>query len=169
MQQLGRYTTKWLLIFAAIFAAMNVYSAAQPAAFTAGMKAYRSGDYKTAQRYLSKSAAKGHAESQYRLGKIYEKGFLGKPDNAKMVRWYRKAADNGHVKSQFKIGSGYAQGVGGLPQDPKKAEAYMLKSAKAGYSKAMKTLGKLYKKGKYGFPRDKNKARYWTKKYEKSK
>lgn len=169
MQQLGKYATKWLIIFAAIFATVSVCSAGQPAAFTSGMKAYRSGDYKTAQRYLSKSAAKGHAESQYRLGKIYEKGFLGKPDHAKMSHWYKKAANNNHAKAQYKMGSGYAQGVGGLPKDPKKAEMYLLKSANNGYSRAMKTLGKAYKKGKFGFPRDKKKGKYWTRKYEKTK
>ena len=169
MQHIGKHIAKGLLVLATVFVSANIALAGHPAAFNAGMKAYRAGDYKTAQRHLSKSAAGGHTESQYRLGKIYEKGFLGQPDHAKMSRWYQKAADNGHAKAQYKMGSGYAQGVGGLPKDPKKAEAYLLKSANAGYSRAMKTLGKAYKKGKFGFPRDKKKARYWTKKYEKTK
>jgi TPR repeat protein len=47
------------------------------------------------------AAIMGHAESQYRLGLLYEYGSYGfQQDEDKAIKWYFKAADHGHSNAK---------------------------------------------------------------------
>ncbi len=61
-----------------------------------GIDAYNYRDYKTAFTILEPFAKQGHADAQFHLGLMYNKG-KGVPQNsAKALKWARKAARQGH-------------------------------------------------------------------------
>ena len=64
--------------------------------YSKGQKCEESNDYVNAAGWYRKAAQKGHADSQYRLGFLYELG-LGVPKNYKeALLWYEKAANQGN-------------------------------------------------------------------------
>jgi len=86
------------------------------AGYEEGLSAYRNGDYRTAHAEWQVAAEQGHAESQYRLGAMYEAG-AGVPSNfLEASKWYRKAARQGHTSAQHMVGLTYAYGLG-VPRD----------------------------------------------------
>ncbi|EQD66988.1 Sel1 domain protein repeat-containing protein, partial [mine drainage metagenome] len=71
--------------------------AGQPDTLSAGMAAYRSGEYATALADFRAAAGKGVAEAQFGLGLMYDKGH-GVPQNyAEALKWYRRAAQQGYA------------------------------------------------------------------------
>ncbi len=134
-----------------------------------GVQAFEQKNYRLALRLLTPVARNGNVDAQYRVGRIYEKGYIGRRDNAKMVYWYRLAAAGNHGKAQYKLAVGYARGLAGLRRDEKRGAQYLIRSANNGYRRAMKVLARAYKAGKYGLPRDKGKARHWSRRYEQTK
>ncbi len=88
--------------------------------FEAGVKAYKRGDYATALREFKPLAEQGHAEAEFRLGVMYEKGIGVPRDYVQAVKWYRKAADQGLAEAQQRLGFMYAAGKG-VPKDQAKA------------------------------------------------
>ena len=83
---------------------------------TAGMQAFRKGDYQTAYREWKAAANQGQAEAQYNLGLLYLKGLGVAKDPAEAFRWLRLAADQGQANAQFQVGMMREKGVG-VPQD----------------------------------------------------
>ena len=64
--------------------------------YNKGQKCEESKDYANAANWYRKAALNGHAESQYRLGFLYELG-LGVPKSRSVAfSWYDKAAKQGH-------------------------------------------------------------------------
>ena len=64
--------------------------------YSKGQKCEESNDYVNAAGWYRKAALNGHADSQYRLGFLYELG-LGVPKNYKeALSWYEKAANQGN-------------------------------------------------------------------------
>ena len=49
-----------------------------------GVQAFEQKNYRLALRLLTPVARNGNVDAQYRVGRIYEKGYLGQRDNAKM-------------------------------------------------------------------------------------
>jgi hypothetical protein len=104
----------------------------------------------TAELY-QKAADQGHAEAQYNLGMLYERG-----DGVPMVlsvatELYQKAADQGHVEAQFHLGWLY-EGVKGVPMDLGKSVELYQKAADQGHAKAQIRLGGLYQVKRSGVP-----------------
>jgi TPR repeat protein len=58
-------------------------------------------------------AEKGDAQSQYDLGRAFDKGSLGVVKNeAEAVKWWRKAAEQNYAPAQCSLGLCYAYGQG---------------------------------------------------------
>ncbi len=82
--------------------------------FEDASKAYKRGEYATAVRLWRPLAERGHAETQFALGIMYQLG-LGMPqDWAKAAKWYRKAAEQGHASAPSYLGLMYDMGQGVL-------------------------------------------------------
>ena len=60
-----------------------------------------------------KAARSGDVEAAYDLGKMYEFGLAGAPqDDVRSLQWYRQAADKGHRAAQFQMSVAYYLGNG---------------------------------------------------------
>ena len=58
----------------------------------------------TAIKYVICAAEQGHANAQFYLGDVYDKG-KGVPINDKeAAKWYTLAAEQGHMEAQFCLG-----------------------------------------------------------------
>lgn len=84
--------------------------------FDAGMAAIERGDYGAALRELRPLAEQGHAQAQYKLGRMYRAGVGVPRDAAEAARWTRRAAEQGDALAQYDLGIMYATGQG-LAQD----------------------------------------------------
>jgi uncharacterized protein len=60
-------------------------------------------DYAEAVRLYSLAAAQGHANAQYSLGYMFEKGKGVAQDRAEAIRWYRLAAEQGDEEAQQRL------------------------------------------------------------------
>lgn len=68
-----------------------------------GMEEAEQGNYGNAFKWLARAAAANHAEAQYYLAIMYERG-LGMDKNVDEAhRWHQRAADNGFAKAQKRI------------------------------------------------------------------
>jgi len=81
------------VFFISIFLSTPVL--AQP--FMEGWIALEKGEYAKALKLLRKPANKGDAQSQFFLGKMYDKGYGVTENDRTAIKWYRKAADQGHT------------------------------------------------------------------------
>jgi TPR repeat protein len=61
---------------------------------------------------VSARAAKGDAESQYKLGKMYAEGVGVSIDNAKSTQAFESAAEQGHAKAEYNLGLRHYEGIG---------------------------------------------------------
>jgi len=59
-------------------------------------------DYQQAAEWFSKSAEQGHADAQYNLGELYNKGRGVKKNKKIAQKWYKAAAEQGHVKAKYR-------------------------------------------------------------------
>ena len=84
--------------------------------------------------WLTKSAERGYAVSQYTLGDIYSTNtpFL---DLTKSVYWIRKSAEQGNADAQYKLAEGYISGEL-FEKDYYKAKFWLEKSAEQGHADA---------------------------------
>ena len=101
------------------------------AGYQEGLTAYQKGDYRTAYSEWQVAAEQGHAESQYRLGTMYEAGAGVPSDFLEASRWYRKAARQGHTSAQHMVGLTYAYGLG-VPRDLDSAHMWFNLAADGG-------------------------------------
>lgn len=106
-------------------------------------------DYPQAVAWYRKAAKQGHAEAQFKLGLIYNKGrgvpkdyFQGKgvhKDYAQAVVWYSKAAEQGHAVAQNNLGAMYYNGSG-VSQDYTQALTWFRKAADQGNANAIENV-----------------------------
>lgn len=104
-------------------------------------------DYKKASKWLKKAAQKGHAISQYNLGKMYDSGAGGIQDFSLAATWYTAAAKQGVIAAQFNMGRLNHDGHG-MVQDLQAAALWYTKAAEQGHGMARNNLGLLYHTGK---------------------
>ena len=102
------------------------------ASFSQGLLAYKKGDFKTSFSHWYPLAQKGNAESQNRLGYLYENGKGVELDYKKAVEWYLKAAEKGEPAAQFNLGVMYRKGRG-VQKNDKIARNWYEKAAKQGH------------------------------------
>jgi hypothetical protein len=64
---------------------------------------------------LKNKAEKGDAESQFRLGRMYDEGDGITKDLSEAVKWYRKAAEQGSLEAQVALGDLYSRPLRAYP------------------------------------------------------
>ena len=88
--------------------------AKQNTSFNEGLSAFKNGDFKKAFEHWYPLAEEGNAESQNRLGYLYEHGKGVKRDYKKAVKWYLKAAEKNEPAAQFNLGVMYRKSITAL-------------------------------------------------------
>lgn len=122
------------------------------AAFDAGMRAYREGDFVAARRTWEPLSERGDARAAYYLGHMAEHGLGQSWSNARAARFYRRAADAGLPEAQVALAELYIRGMG-VDQDASVAVELYRAAARDGYGPALYALGLSYVHGT-GVPRD---------------
>jgi TPR repeat protein len=114
--------------------------------FEAGIAAYRADDLPLAYKKFLAAAEEGHANSQFNLALMYEKGLGVAKDEKQAVVWYGKAASQGNAAAQFNLGVLYENGRG-TEVDFAKANEWYRKASVQGDALAIGNLGMLYVRG----------------------
>ncbi len=128
-----------------------------------GVSALLEGDYATALKEFRPLAARGDAEAQYRMGRMYEFGYGVAADMPQAMTWLRKSAAQENASAQTELGIIYATGEGGVPRDDGQAVAWLQKGADQGNATAQYNLGLMYAKGQ-GVTTDYGQAVAWYRK-----
>ena len=97
-------------------------------------------------KWYSRSASRGFAQSQYRLGTLYERGLGTTKDVARARIWYKRAAEQGNVKAMHNLAVLSASAIAGGP-DYTTAANWFAKAAEFGLSDSQFNLAVLYKNG----------------------
>ena len=84
---------------------------------------------------LRAAAEQGDAQTQYRLGIIYETGQDVAQDHAEAARWLHMAAERGNAPAQNSLGGMYTVGLG-VTRDHAEAYAWLSTAAAQGQSRA---------------------------------
>ena len=83
---------------------------------------------------LRESAKAGDAESQYKMGRAYDKGKGVEKDEVEATRWYARAGRQGHKKALYELGHQYFFGAGKVPFDRVRSYAFWDLAAARGHS-----------------------------------
>jgi len=105
--------------------------------------------FEKAEKYLSKAASEGKADSQYHLAHMYEYG-LGVNKNSDLaIDYYRKAALQGHALAQYALGQLLLNRElhGSSRSEDSEAFKWMKRSFEQGDWRAKKAMADLYKYG----------------------
>ncbi|MEO5338823.1 MAG: hypothetical protein H7841_18365, partial [Magnetospirillum sp. WYHS-4] len=145
-----------------------------------GMAAYEAKDHERALAVWLPLAEAGHAEAQYRVGRLHDEGEAVPRDEAAAAAWYRKAAEQGHEYAeagrmfrlsakQGEVWGQYGSGLwlaypldGGYPLAALAAH-WFEKAAAQGLAEAQYEMGERYAWGD-GKPKDAAKAIEWYRK-----
>lgn len=114
--------------------------------FEKGIKAYQGNDLPLAYKEFRASADEGHADSQFNVALMYEKGMGVGKDEKEAVVWYGKSAAQGNSAAQFNLGVMYENGRG-TAVDFAKAHEWYRKASVQGDPLAIGNLGMLYVRG----------------------
>ncbi|OHC74829.1 MAG: hypothetical protein A3G18_10315 [Rhodospirillales bacterium RIFCSPLOWO2_12_FULL_58_28] len=121
-----------------------------------GMAAYDAGDYATALKEFLPLAEQGHANSQHRLGNIYQKGLGVKQDIQQAIKWYKRAAEKDYVDSIYNLSLIYSRGEG-VAVDMEESAKWTTKAAALGDAESIYGLSWFHFYGR-GLPKDLHKA-----------
>ena len=114
--------------------------------FEAGIAAYQANDLPLAFKEFLAAAKEGHADSQFNLALMFERGIGVGKDEQEAVAWYSKAASQGNAAAQFNLGVLYENGRG-TKIDFAKANEWYRKASAQGDALAIGNLGMLYLRG----------------------
>lgn len=114
--------------------------------FEAGIAAYNANDLPLAYKEFLAASEKGHADSQFNLGLMYEQGIGVGKDEKEAVVWYGKSAALGNAAAQFNLGVLHENGRG-TKVDFAKANQWYRKASVQGDALAIGNLGMLYVRG----------------------
>lgn len=131
-------------LFAAFFSTFASLTAS--ADFEKGIAAYQADNLPLAYREFRASADEGHADSQFNVALMFEKGMGVEKDEKQAVVWYEKSATQGNASAQFNLGVLYENGRG-TPVDFAKAGEWYRKASVQGDALAIGNLGMLYVRG----------------------
>jgi len=126
------------------------------AAESAGVAAYKRGEYSTALKELRDDRT---PEGDFALGLMYYKGEGVKRDHKEAASLFREAAEQGHAGAQYNMGLMRLNGRG-IGKDLRKAARWFYLSAEQEYARAQYNLGLMYARGD-GVERDHRKAVRW--------
>ena len=85
---------------------------AMAADFSAGLTAYKKGDYVTAAKEWRPLAEEGDAPTQYNLGLLYLDGHGVAMDYMEAVKWFKRSAEQDFTEAQHDLGAMYGAGKG---------------------------------------------------------
>ncbi len=108
------------------------------------MAAYEKGNYPAAMQEWIPLAEAGHAQAQYRVGRLYDRGEGVKEDQVKSAEWYKKSANQNVRKAQYNLGNMYKNGHG-VPLDKEQSIYWYGQSARQGDEWAQLQMGVLLK------------------------
>jgi uncharacterized protein len=114
--------------------------------FQAGIAAYQANDLPLAYKEFLAAAKEGHADSQFNVALMYERGIGTGKDEQEAFVWYGKAASQGNAAAQFNLGVLYENGRG-TKIDFEKANDWYRKASVQGDALAIGNLGMLYVRG----------------------
>jgi uncharacterized protein len=114
--------------------------------FEAGIAAFEADNLSLAHKKFFAASEKGHADSQFNLGMMYEQGIGVAKDEREAVVWYGKSAAQGNAAAQFNLGVLYENGRGTKVDFAKANECYR-KASVQGDALAIGNLGMLYVRG----------------------
>jgi len=100
-----------------------------------------------ALEYFQIAADKGHATSQYEVGRHYRYGWGVEKDINRAVKFYTLAADNGNTDAIYYLADMYYKG-NDIPQDYEKALYYFEKGASLNDGACLNSLAIIYGVGK---------------------
>ncbi|MGQ7944632.1 tetratricopeptide repeat protein [Flavobacterium sp. WC2509] len=111
--------------------------------FKAGIVAVDANNMPLAYKEFLTAAKTGHADSQFNVAVMYEKGIGVSKNEREAVVWYSKAAEQGNAAAQFNLGVLYENGKG-TTVDFAKANKWYRKASVQGDGLAIGNLGMLY-------------------------
>ena len=111
--------------------------------FDAGVAAYQANDQALAYKSFLVAAKEGHADSQFNVALMYEKGIGVGKDEKEAVVWYGKSAAQGNSAAQYNLGVLYENGRGTMI-DFARANEWYRKASVQGDALAIGNLGMLY-------------------------
>ena len=114
--------------------------------FQAGVAAYQADNMPLAYKEFLSAAREGHADSQFNVALMYERGIGVGKDEKEAAFWYGKAASQGNAAAQFNLGVLYENGRG-TEVDFAKANEWYRKASVQGDALAIGNLGMLYVRG----------------------
>ena len=114
--------------------------------FDKGIAAYQANDMPLAYKEFRAAADQGHADSQFNVALMFEKGIGVAKDEKEAVVWYEKSAAQGNSAAQFNLGVMYENGRG-TAVDFAKAHEWYRKASVQGDPLAIGNLGMLYLRG----------------------
>jgi uncharacterized protein len=132
------------VLVAALFTAF--LSSLALADFDKGIVAYEANNLPLAYQEFRTAAEQGHADSQFNVALMYEKGIGVAKDEKEAVAWYVKSAAQGNSNAQFNLGVMYENGRG-TAVDFAKANEWYRKASVQGDALAIGNLGMLYVRG----------------------
>ena len=149
--EMKRYRPVFLALSAGLLAVMAYMVEAHTQAkdnanFEAGVAAYQANDLPLAHKKFLAAAKEGHADSQFNVALMYERGIGVGKDEKEAVVWYSKAASQGNAAAQFNLGVLYENGRG-TKIDFVKANEWYRKASVQGDALAIGNLGMLYMRG----------------------
>lgn len=105
-------------------------------------------------RWPCSTDEKNGAETQFKIGLMYETGKTGLPKNEKQAAvWYRKAAERDFAAAQTKLAYMYGAGRG-VERNQTEAGKLLRRAAELGDAVAQDNVGAMYEKGIYGVTRN---------------
>lgn len=108
------------------------------------------GDDAQALVYYMRAAERGHAVSQYFVGRAYYWGFGVEPDLDQATAWYRKAANGGVINAVLELF--HCLVVKNTPEGDKEAYHCITSAANAGFAPAQYEFGRTFKEGLFCEP-----------------
>jgi TPR repeat protein len=145
------YRSPILALGACLLATMSIAvethaQAKNNAKFEAGIAAYQANNLPLAYDEFLAAAKEGHADSQFNVALMYERGIGVGKDEKEAVVWYDKAAAQGNAAAQYNLGVLYENGRG-TKIDFVKANEWYRKASVQGDALAIGNLGMLYVRG----------------------
>ena len=134
------------LLAAMAFAVETHSQVKKNANFDAGIAAYQANDQALAYKKFLAAAKEGHADSQFNVALMYEKGIGVGKDEKEAVVWYGRSAAQGNSAAQYNLGVLYENGRG-TKIDFAKANEWYRRASVQGDALAIGNLGMLYVRG----------------------
>jgi TPR repeat protein len=142
-----------------IFSLYSECASATDAQSSLGGQTHEASQQNSADRTPT-NADQTDANSEYKLGEMYETGTGVAQDYAKALQFYRKAAEQGNANGQTKLGGAYLLGKG-VQKDDAEAVKWFRKAAEQGDAFGETLFGSTFSDGLGGQPKDYAKAVDW--------